>query len=781
MGNLPDPSSRPHEVLSTALQMPPHAQQSYVREVCGENRELVSEVEALTQATGETFVSDDPRSPGGASMSIPRSGQMIAHYQIVEKIGEGGMGAVFKAVDTNLGRTVAVKVISRPNITTGDKRRFFREARAASALNHPNIVTIYEYDSEAGMDFIAMEFVQGSSLDNLLKQNATPIPVLIEYARQVASALAKAHAAGIAHRDLKPANIMITSDGIAKVLDFGLAKHDRAAGADGPGETQALTQAGMIIGTPAYMAPEQVLGEVADSRSDIFSFGVILYEMLCGCRPFGGATAVATLAQIVNGVPPPVLQLNPAVTPRVAGLVDRCLRKDRTDRLASMNEAVSELSAALTSFAPSGRGRWLTSLTTGLILLISGALAIPMVRQKFFSSAALSSPRSSDDWVRAGRGYLARYDKKGYRDKAIESFQRAIELDKDDAMTYALLSETYLTHITGPKTDQLAKLALDSARKAIELNPYLAEAHAGAGNALLALSRFNEAAAELKSGLALNSENVTIHTGLGALYEKTGDPKRAEEEYHKAVSLAPEDWVAQGRLGTFLYGAGRIPEAIQVFQAGIGVTPDNAILNANLGACLHAVGRDDDAAAALQRSLEAVPSAQGFSNLGTLLYFAGRYRESAQAFERALSLDATSYIRWGNLGDAYRWSPGDRSKAAESYRRAIAIIREEIAKSPPDPDLESTLATYLAKSGDFKSALQQANAIPSSQNPDVLSNLALAYEVCHRRERALDCLNKSIRAGYSLKEVENEPELIELRKDPRYQGIAMQVAATQLR
>src|SRR5262249_41323050 len=165
----------------------------------------------------------------------------------------------------------------------GDRRRFAREAKAASALNHPNIVTIYEYNSEAGVDFIAMEYIEGTSLDALLAGHEPPLPTLLVYARQVASALAKAHAAGIVHRDLKPANIMTTADGVAKVLDFGLARLE-ARGANV--NTIALTQTGAVLGTPAYMSPEQALGEPADSRSDIFSFGIILYEVACGRRPF---------------------------------------------------------------------------------------------------------------------------------------------------------------------------------------------------------------------------------------------------------------------------------------------------------------------------------------------------------------------------------------------------------------------------------------------------------------------------------------------------------------
>src|SRR5205807_385815 len=279
----PESRVRVQEISDTALRLEPSARGAYLDQACGADIHLRSVVESVL-LSGQSTSFDRWDSAAAAGVPILR-GQRISHYQIESKIGEGGMGAVYKAVDSNLGRPVALKVISRSIISSDDKRRFAREAKAASALNHPNIVTIYEYNSENGLDFIVMEFVEGAGLDTLLRKGGTPIPVLLDYARQVAGALAKAHAAGIVHRDLKPANIMITADGVAKVLDFGLAKysHERE-GADGATLTMA-TKVGTILGTPAYMSPEQAIGEPADYHADIFCFGVILYEMVCGRRP----------------------------------------------------------------------------------------------------------------------------------------------------------------------------------------------------------------------------------------------------------------------------------------------------------------------------------------------------------------------------------------------------------------------------------------------------------------------------------------------------------------
>ncbi|MEO8596009.1 MAG: protein kinase [Candidatus Solibacter sp.] len=252
-------------------------------------------------------------------------GTRIGHYLIESQIGAGGMGAVYRAIDVNLQRPVALKVISGAIVSEGDKVRFAREAQAASTLNHPNIVTIYEYSSDAGIDFMIMEYVDGRPLDQLLARRnrgeALALKSLLRCLRGVASALFGAHQAGIVHRDVKPGNIMLCGSGEGKVLDFGLAKRR-----DVPSQ---LTQVGAVVGTPGYMSPEQAMGEAVDWRTDIFSFGIILHEILYGVHPFQEGSDPGKPVQ------PPT-----AVPALVAELAVRCLRKDREQRLQSLAEAV---------------------------------------------------------------------------------------------------------------------------------------------------------------------------------------------------------------------------------------------------------------------------------------------------------------------------------------------------------------------------------------------------------------------------------------------------------
>ena len=276
--------ARVKEVVADALERPRPERAAFLDEACGPDTRLRVEVERLlaSEASGSL------ESPvGGALSPAPElaSGQVLGHFRIESQIGQGGMGAVYRAWDEKLQRTVAIKVLADGRLSNqASRQRFLREARAASALNHPGIVTIHEVASDDGFDFIAMELVEGESLDLRIPKKGLPLKQALDYAVQIATALAKAHAAGIIHRDLKPSNVMVTPEGRVKLLDFGLAR--RVHTGDGSGST--MTRAGEIMGTPAYMSPEQAEGRPLDARSDIFSFGAVLYEMLAGGRAFPG-------------------------------------------------------------------------------------------------------------------------------------------------------------------------------------------------------------------------------------------------------------------------------------------------------------------------------------------------------------------------------------------------------------------------------------------------------------------------------------------------------------
>ena len=270
----------------------------------------------------------------------------LLHYRVLEKIGEGGMGVVYRAIDTRLDREVALKLMPPDSAADPDrKRRFMIEARAASALNHPNIVTIHDVASADGTDFLVMEYVRGDTISARIKQAAMPVADVVQWGIQIADALAKAHLAGIVHRDLKPSNIMITPDGLAKVMDFGLAKLDetKLTAASGDNTLTLQTQAGVLIGTMAYMSPEQAEGKPVDGRSDVFSFGAVLHEMITGRRAFQRESSISTLVAVLREDAPSVASLRGGVSTALDHVIGRCLRKDPARRFQSMTEVKSAL------------------------------------------------------------------------------------------------------------------------------------------------------------------------------------------------------------------------------------------------------------------------------------------------------------------------------------------------------------------------------------------------------------------------------------------------------
>ena len=273
------------------------------------------------------------------------TGQTISHYRIMEKLGGGGMGVVYRATDLRLGRDVALKVLPQ-DVANDPERlaRFQREARAVAALNHPNVVTLHSVEEYEGVPFLTMELVEGQPLDHLISATGLPFERIVEIASAVAEALAAAHEKGILHRDLKPANVMVTNEGRVKVLDFGLAKDVHAENPDNVTLTSAgHTQAGMVMGTPAYMSPEQVSGRSLDHRTDIFSLGVVLHEMATGRRPFEGASSAELMSAILRDTPPYVTEVRGDLPSDLARVIRRCMEKDPGRRVQTAREVSTEL------------------------------------------------------------------------------------------------------------------------------------------------------------------------------------------------------------------------------------------------------------------------------------------------------------------------------------------------------------------------------------------------------------------------------------------------------
>ena len=732
-------------------------------------------------------------------------GGMVLHYRIVARIGTGGMGVVWQAVDTRLDREVALKFLPAEALTVASRReRFVREAKAASALNHPNIVTIYEINSDLGVDFIAMELVRGRSLAELLGTRGRLSPdEVIHYAVQIAEGVGKAHRAGIVHRDIKPGNIMVTDDGLLKILDFGIAKLSEPpeAGSDsaeGQTRTTPLTVAGTTIGTAGYMSPEQAMGDYVDARSDVFSIGVVLYELLSGSRPFPGASHAEITRAVLSSEPASLHSLAENVPERLAQIVQQCLEKAPEARFSTAIElgralrlldpgvsgSVAQARATATmeqgAAIPTSKGHkavWIAPATA--VVVIAVAAMIPAVREPVITylrplpapagavqDSLLGSP---SELTQRARELLRRWDKTGYTDRAIRLLEAALKQDSKFAPAYAALAQAYLRKGLGSSDKHWLTLAHDSARQAVDANPDLAAAHEILGEVLLQAGETDPAQSEIQRALQLDPRNSAAYISLADLNAKSS-PNRAGDLFRRAIELAPDDWNSLSRYGLLQYRSAHYREAAATWEQAIRVAPGNVIMLKNLAAAYHMLNDEEKSASALQQALNIEPSAAIWNNLGTVRFFQGRYADSVPAFEKATQMDSGNYLNWGNLGDGYRWAAGQRDKAPAAYREAIRLLRVVVDRDPQDGESRGRLALYLAKSGEEKSAVKELDRLNALSNPGPAGSFkkALTYEVIGQRDSALQALGDAIRAGYSLREIENEPELASLRSDVRF-------------
>ena len=652
-------------------------------------------------------------------MTEAPEGRSVAHFRILEKLGEGGMGVVYRARDERLQRTVALKLLP-PDVARDESRRlrFLREARAAAQVSHPAIAAIHDVGEADGSVFIAMELVEGRTLREHQAGSPLPAEQVVRFATQIAEALERAHAAGVVHRDLKPDNVIVQPDGRVKLLDFGLAKLAPAGGSEtrdgdsqGPTDTRDLTREGTILGTAAYMSPEQARGSEVDARSDLFSLGVVLYECLTARNPFRGPTLVDTLGAILKDRPAPVAAVRPDTPSGLSGLVERLLSKSRDDRPASARvlleelgkvgegpragvepgEGAPDLSIAVLPFAnlsaDSDSEFFADGLAEELITDLSSVKALRVVSRT--SSRQL---KGTDKGMREiGRLLSVRYALTGSARKSANTIRVTAQLvdtatdrqlwaerfggtlddvfDVQERMSRAIVAALKVT-LSSPEDARLAERPIRDAR-AYELYLKAQELVRRYGAPVdRVLSLLDHATTIEGPALPLRAlrtyvKVMQMRAGVRTDAEHLAE---AEAEAHALLAEAPDRAYGHALLGFVAYERGDLAGAVRGLSAALERDPGDADARFFLGIALEAAGRQAEALAQGLRFREIDPlSPMAGILVGSGYWFLGRPEEGLGALEFAFTIDPDNPI--------LRWTLG--------YTHAL-LGRTELARAQAD-------------------------------------------------------------------------------------------------
>jgi TolB-like protein len=682
-------------------------------------------------------------------------GTTLGPYRLLEKIGEGGMGEVYRAEDSRLQRIVAIKILSARLATPDRVERFEAEARAASALNHPNILTIHDVGRERETAYFAMEWVQGQTLRDLLRSGPVPLRKVVSLARQIAEGLATAHAAGIVHRDLKPENVMVTSDGLAKIVDFGLAKLNPVP-AEPTGDTEptvtriAATEPGLVMGTVGYMSPEQAAGRPVDYRSDQFSLGLLIYELVTRTRPFQRPTTAQSLAATIEADPPPIETLQPDVSPHLAAIVARLLSKDPGERYESTRDLARELKSVSASTPLHGvplrrgdrRGRRRALLALTAVALLTAAASVT-----WFGRTPGPAPAVEPDRpllaVRPFRS-LSADQEQGYFAAGITEEIRG-QLSQVSALR--LLSRNALDGYDGDVARAVRELGIRNiVDGSIRVEGSRVRVSAELVDASTQQTRWSDNYdRDLADVLAVQSEIAQQIAGALTLSLSPAERERIDKrltENLEAYALYLQTQPAPA------FDRARNLEAIAQLRKALVLDPGFAAAQARIGFRLIIMGYYDDASfvdkglAEAQAALRTDPSLPFVHFvLGTGYGMKGLDAQARQAFLRALELDPNNggamanlsiqELNHGRLDEAAYWGrrgfllSGKRGndfyhlvipilnlRADQETRR---LLEEGERRSPTFSRVQMMLATLDLFEGRTEAALSRADAVAASQ------------------------------------------------------------------
>ncbi|MFH1882149.1 MAG: protein kinase [Planctomycetota bacterium] len=762
----------------------------FVRQYPGLDRQIRQSIQDMQKidALFDSLVQADESDFVDTATGRDLVGRNIGSFEIVEMIGRGGMGVVYLARDTKLDRSVAIK--SMPVSLAGDstaRMRFKREAKLLASLNHPNIAVIHEIiEQDDGVSYLILEFVPGETLAECIAGEPLKLDQALSIGQQIAEAVSTAHKKGIVHRDLKPSNIKITLDDRVKVLDFGLAK---AVGGEPSEKPTTATEPGRVIGTPAYMSPEQARGKVTDHRTDIWSFGCIMYQMLTGKLPFEGETATDTLARIIEREPD--WELLPQETPaNIRVLLLRCLEKDPDRRLGDIADASIEISETLSKpqIAPTAKLRRI-AMIIGSAIIIVGLLGLAL----FFTLNKRYPTENAQAYEYYLRGieYFSRDDTETNMGLAIRMYEKAIELDPNFALAYARLSKVY-SHMYWFKHDRSdARLAMaeKAVRKALELNPDLPEAHHSLGCYYYwGHLDYDRALEEFAVARRSQPDNGQLLAKIAFVYRRQGNIEEAAVTLEKAIELDPLDPGLRHNQGQTLILLRKYPEAEPNFDRAISGRPDWPDPYA-WKAQLYLLweGRTEKARAVLKEASQYIGAKEYDSILLQTVLFEIFDRNYQKALER-LSTGSSEFFETeflvvpkAQLYAQINGLMGNRQLEQHYYDLARSLIESRIAEDPNDARLHSKLGIAYAGLGRKEDALREGKLtvelLPVTkeawQGLYGVEDLARIYVMVDQYDDAIDTIEYLLsRPGVlSIPLLRLDPAWDPLRDHPRFKKL----------